>query len=106
MDEQDKQDGKEKSENRMGAEGSTRSEGTGRKRSLSTLTEWSKNVRKRKKRKVDRGFWGVARGEGLHGFVCKARSPEDVRRRDRHHRDRTNHESSFPHGVAPSWLRT
>jgi hypothetical protein len=36
---------------------------------LSTLIAWPKNVRKRKKRKVDRGFQGVARGEGLHFFV-------------------------------------
>jgi hypothetical protein len=43
---------------------------------LSTLIEQPENVRKRKKRKVDRGFQGGARGEGLHFFFCQARSPE------------------------------
>jgi hypothetical protein len=38
---------------------------------LSTLTGWSKNVRKRKISKVDRGFQGVARGCGLRTFFSE-----------------------------------
>ena len=53
---------------------------------LSTLIGRSKNVRKRKKRKVDRGFQGVARGGALHFFVWKVGSSECVKqgRRPQH----------------------
>jgi hypothetical protein len=50
---------------------------------LSTLIAWPKNVRKRKKRKVDRRFQGVALGRGLRFFSRKVCSSKSVRRRRR-----------------------
>jgi hypothetical protein len=55
-------------------------------RFLSTLIERSKNVRKRKIRKVDRSFRSVTRGSNLHFFVCQARSSKGVRRAARESR--------------------
>ncbi len=52
-----------------------------RERGLSTLIGWSKNVRKRKISKVNRGFQGVARGRGLLLFFLQGRSAKAVRRR-------------------------
>jgi hypothetical protein len=46
---------------------------------VSTLIERPKNVRKRKKRKVDRGFQDVARDGDLHLFVNQAGSMTSVR---------------------------
>ncbi len=46
-------------------------------RGLSTLIEWSKNVRKRKKRKAGRGIQSVARGWGLQRECVQGRFAEE-----------------------------